>query len=307
MSVDMPLSPSTVVLVVPCFNEEHRLRRADFLDATRRYPWLRLLLVDDGSRDATQAILEAMAAQSDGRSEVLVLAANVGKAEAVRQGLLRAFALRPAFVGYWDADLATPFDALPGFMGVFELRPWVDVVLGSRVMLLGRNIRRSTMRHYVGRVFATGASFVLDLPVYDTQCGAKLFRATPRVQQALERPFVTKWIFDVELLARLLSGPDREEAGDVPPEGRIYELPLDTWIDEPGSKVRASDGLRAAVDLLRVYRLRLSTRGRPSTGGVAPAASIGFRQDGPTATHAGAAAPTAAPGAASERPSGRHG
>ena len=84
-----------------------------------------------------------------------------------------------------------------------------DVILASRVSLLGRRIVRSTRRHYLGRIFATLASRILRVAVYDTQCGAKLFRCAPALAAALRDPFLSRWVFDVELLGRLLTGaPD---------------------------------------------------------------------------------------------------
>jgi hypothetical protein len=68
--------------------------------------------------------------------------------------------------------------------------------------MLGRDIRRSAFRHYAGRLFATFASLQLRLPVYDTQCGAKIFRATPEVVALFGRPFRLRWCFDVEVLSR---------------------------------------------------------------------------------------------------------
>jgi dolichyl-phosphate beta-glucosyltransferase len=246
----------TVSLVVPCYNEAARLRPEAFSRAAEANEALRIVVVDDGSRDATRAVLDRMAAEHPGRIVSHGLAVNSGKAEAVRQGMLRALEDRPDYVGYWDADLATPFEALPDFTCVFARNPSLDIVIGSRVQMLGRKIERSPFRHYTGRVFATSASLVLRLPVYDTQCGAKLFRRTPRLSRMLATPFKSRWIFDVELLARYLD--DRGADGQEPPPSadRIYEVALRTWVDEPGSKVRAKDGIRAFSDLVRIYRAR---------------------------------------------------
>jgi dolichyl-phosphate beta-glucosyltransferase len=160
-------------------------------------------------------------------------------------------------VGFWDADLAAPLDALLGFIGVLARKPSVDMVLGSRVQLLGRRIRRKVTRHYLGRVFATLASLTLRLPVYDTQCGAKLFRVTPALKQVFAEPFLSKWVFDVEILARFLQ-LDQLDSRYL--ESAIYEFALEQWSDVAGSKVKPGDFFTAMLDLVRIRRAYLSKR-----------------------------------------------
>ncbi len=111
-----------------------------------------------------------------------------------------------------------------------------------------RRIVRRASRHYFGRVFATAASTVLALPVYDTQCGAKLLRNTPLCRSLFAQPFGSRWIFDVELLARYLKA--KEKAGPL----GVYELPLDEWTDVDGSKVRAKDFARAVGEMVAIHR-----------------------------------------------------
>ncbi|HEY8549710.1 MAG TPA: glycosyltransferase [Vicinamibacterales bacterium] len=246
------IPPST--LVIPCFNEAARLRPPAFLDALDRYPWLGLIFVDDGSSDGTVDVLRQIVNRADGRARLVVLSRNSGKAEAVRVGMLTAFKSMPVFAGYWDADLSTPLDAVPALASVLCRNPAIEVVLGSRVQLLGRHIRRSAWRHYLGRIFATGASLALSLPVYDTQCGAKLVRVNERTRSIFTEPFRTRWVFDVELIARFLQASRAAEPDGPAPAARLYELPLYEWLDEPGSKVRLIDGLRAFIDLYRVRR-----------------------------------------------------
>ncbi len=244
----MNTDPRRIALVIPCFNEEARLDTAALVAATLPGHALELVLVDDGSRDGTRAVLESIAARR-ADTHVLALEKNAGKAEAVRRGVLDALGREPAAVGFWDADLATPLDELPAFAQTLAERAEVDVVIGSRVKLMGRVIERRSWRHYSGRLFATAASLTLDLPVYDTQCGANLFRATPLLARVFAEPFLARWVFDVEILARFMA---------LAPEGRAYleralvELPLHRWIDVDGSKLRARDFARSAADLARI-------------------------------------------------------
>ncbi len=253
-----PSERGALTLVVPCYNEAERLRGEPYRRALDDYPELNLLFVNDGSRDETLRVLRGFEEGAPGRIAVLDVQPNQGKAEAVRRGLLNALDRGTPLVGFWDADLATPFAELRDFLEVLRTRPDTEVVIGSRVKLLGRHIERKTGRHYIGRVLATGAATVLGLPVYDTQCGAKVFRATDALREVFARPFATRWIFDVEMLARYLDGAG--PSGFAERASRIYELPLRHWVDEPGSKVRAKDGVRAVADLLRLYWLRRHRR-----------------------------------------------
>ncbi len=237
-------------LIVPCFNEEHRLDRTRFLALARdaREPSVELLFVNDGSKDGTARVLDELVRESDGRASALHLPQNVGKGEAVRQGLLRAIADGAEAVGYADADLSTPPEELLKLLANLD-GEGVQAVIGARVMLIGRRIERKRMRHYLGRIFASIAESILRMPFYDTQCGAKFFRTTPLLREVLAQPFTSRWAFDIELLGRLLVGMG-EERGLRP--GELIEVPLDEWIDVGGSKLHVGSMAKTLVDLAKI-------------------------------------------------------
>lgn len=252
-------------LVVPCFNEEHRLDRERFL-ALARDPRVTLLFVDDGSNDDTARVLAELARTADrGRIAWFSLPKNEGKGEAVRQGLLRALDEGADIVGFADADLSTPPGELLKLVAHLEA-PRVKVVTGARVMLIGRHIERKRARHYLGRVFASLAESILRMPFYDTQCGAKVFRATPLLRRSLATPFTSRWAFDLELLGRLVVGVGDEQGLAA---GELIEVPLDEWVDVKGSKLDLGAMAKTLIDLAKieveVERLRAARRrrGRP--------------------------------------------
>ena len=101
-------------------------------------------------------------------------------------------------------------------------------------------------------------SRMLDLPIYDTQCGAKLFRVTDELPELFRDPFISKWIFDVEIIARAIvvrRGTDRTPVSEI-----IYELPLGRWHDVDGSKIRPKDFVIVSLDLVRIYSRYLRRR-----------------------------------------------
>jgi len=205
--------PETVI-IVPCYNEAKRMNLEGFKPLLD-HPGVRLLFVNDGSSDNTGLMLQAFRSEHPVRVLQLDLPKNGGKAEAVRQGMLRAWDEGAEVMGFLDADLATRAEEMVRLLRVFSEHPGApQVLLGARVKLLGRHIRRSPRRHVLGRIFATCASWLLGLPVYDTQCGAKLFRRHATLRAALGTPFHSRWVFDVELIGRLVRGT--HETGSIP-------------------------------------------------------------------------------------------
>lgn len=255
---------SRTVVVVPCYNEARRLNMRAIQDYGRRADGAELLFVDDGSRDETLELLAHLHGNHPRRFSFLHLAKNGGKAEAVRQGMLHALESSPDYVGFWDADLATPLSDIDSFARVLDAKPQIEMVIGTRMRLLGHEIDRRPLRYWLGRLFANVASLALGVRVFDTQCGAKLFRTSSGLSALLARPFCTRWIFDVELMARLKYA---RRCTSQPSLGRIiYEAPLDSWHDVAGSTVKQGDFVKAVAELSNIYwtYLRPGARGLPS-------------------------------------------
>ncbi len=251
---------SRTVVVVPCFNEARRLNMRTIQEYGRRGEGAELLFVDDGSRDETLELLAHLHGNHPTRFNFLHLNVNGGKAEAVRQGMLHALRTAPDYVGFWDADLATPLGDIDDFARILDGRPQIELVIGTRMRLLGHAIDRRPLRYWLGRLFANTASLALGVRVFDTQCGAKLFRATPDLAEVLAQPFRTRWIFDVEMLARI---EHHRRDTQLPSLAQIiYELPLDSWHDVAGSAVKSGDFVKAVGELASIYWAYL----RPGAG-----------------------------------------
>lgn len=245
-------------MVIPCYNEAARLPFTAIREALESNADLELVFVDDGSTDRTGELLRDFARSSE-RVRAVAMPRNSGKAEAVRYGLLEhAFKIEGIeAVGFWDADMATPLSLAAEMMARMSRDPECWLVFGSRIKMLGTQIDRNLKRHLIGRAFATLTSVAVDLGVYDTQCGAKIFRASPQIRGLFETPFISPWLFDVELLARLA-----QQLGWEATQMRRHaiELPVPEWRDVEGSKVKLSHFPRLIADLSRItarYRLGL--------------------------------------------------
>lgn len=235
--------PATIALAVPCFNERGRIDLARFV-AGGQAEGLQILFVDDGSSDETAGFIGEKIA-GDPRMGLLRLEKNSGKAEAVRQGVLALLAQFPQaeWIGFWDADLSSPLVEVRRMVQFHEVEGGgFDAVWASRIMRAGSTVHRAFRRHLFGRLFATAAGEFLGVRAYDTQCGAKLFRRGV-VNEVFSDPFISRWIFDVELYCRL-------------GHNRILEYPVKEWRDVPGSKVKiAREMFRVGGDLLRIRKV----------------------------------------------------
>ena len=235
-------------IVVPCYNEIDRIHLSEFSQFLSSNDFIFICFVNDGSTDGTQKKLADFVNLNPKRSKLISLSENQGKAEAVRQGVITLLnSSRFQFIGYWDADLATPLTDIKGFIHMFKSNKELKVVCGSRILKLGSSIRRSVFRHYIGRIFATVVSNMLKIPVYDTQGGAKIFLAE-FAEFIFSEKFLSRWFFDVELFARII-----EHIGRQNTIHSIYELPLNKWHDQGQSKVTLANVLQAPVELLRIY------------------------------------------------------
>lgn len=235
-------------IVIPCFNEALRLdfKQINMLLAAS----FQVVLVDDGSVDSTLSDIQRYA-ETENHIHTVQLERNQGKGEAIRAGMTYSLEQGATQIGYLDADHAVPAEEMLRLIAVLNEHEKIDVVLGSRWLHLGVEIKRSAVRHYASRVFATFASNILQIPVYDTQCGAKVFRVTPHLVHVVSSPFASRWAFDVELLGRLLKPAAGREGYR---ENQLLEVPLNQWREVSGSKLGAAGLLLGLLELFGIWR-----------------------------------------------------
>lgn len=256
-AIAQPTAPP-IIFVVPCYNEAERLDCDHFTNFAKSHPDIGLWFVNDGSSDGTLDCLHTIRQHAPFNTAIIDLTENCGKAEAVRRGLVQALDTGPFAVGFLDADLATPLEEIPRFQEVLQRHPQIRMVIGSRIPLLGHHIQRRKKRSLCGRAFAFAASATLQQSIFDTQCGAKLFRNDVEIAKSLSRPFDSRWIFDVEILARLHQFYRFTNVAQL--DEVIYELPLENWREVDGSKLKSGDFVKAAYELLTIFRSYILVR-----------------------------------------------
>lgn len=231
----------SLAIIIPCYNEERRLNIEAFQVFSQAEPETLLVFINDGSSDRTKQALESIQKCAVLNTQIISLSKNAGKGEALRAGMFFCLENSIPFIAYADADLSTPLSEIMRLYQI-AISEKVDIVLGSRIKKIDTVIIRSTFRHIVGRFIATIIDNKFKLGCYDTQCGAKVLKATSLVS-IIQYPFITKWFFDVELLLRY-----RKKFNAI----NAREIPLKRWTTKKGSKVNV---LQTGLILKELYLL----------------------------------------------------
>jgi dolichyl-phosphate beta-glucosyltransferase len=226
-------------VIVPAYNEAGRIspsltRILDYLRA-QTYTW-ELLVVDDGSRDQTVAIVGELL---DGLPQARLISyqPNRGKGFAVRTGVLAA---RGRWIVFLDADLSTPPEEIEKALPY--LQQGYDMVIGSRALPDSQIDRRPPLyRRLATAIFDLVKHALVGLWQFsDTQCGFKAYRESA-VRPLYERAVIDRFMFDVEILYLA----ERRKL-------KVYEMPV-RWADAAGSKVELFEGAYNMIkDLLRI-------------------------------------------------------
>lgn len=242
----MTFIPNTTI-VIPCYNEEKGISNNEYSNFLNNNPEVLICFVNDGSKDDTLGVLNVLKEKHPSQIHVLSLEKNSGKAEAVRAGINYCNQnFQHQYIGYLDADLATTLEEF------IELRNYLqgEIVFsfGSRIRKIGSTIERENSRFLIGRVVATFISNILDIKVYDTQCGSKLF--TKEISEKLfEKEFISRWLFDVEIFYRMIHLFGKKKAVK-----KMIEVPLKLWVEKGDSKVKFTYGFKLWYDLFEIQR-----------------------------------------------------
>ena len=222
-------------IIIPAYNESARIEQTleRVLDCIAGHGWdAEVLVVDDGSRDGTSAIVKRWM-ESHSNLKLIQNPGNRGKGYSVRNGMLQAAG---DIVMFTDADLSAPMDEAERLFAAIE--EGVDVAIGSRWLDRGRQtIHQPLYRQFFGRCFNWVTRAVMHLPYADTQCGFKAFRR-PVAQVMFRLQRIERWGFDPELLfiARKLGYSVREVAV--------------TWGHDERSRISyLKDGLKMLEDI----------------------------------------------------------
>jgi dolichyl-phosphate beta-glucosyltransferase len=231
-------------VVIPALNEERRLAptvREAVAFLRGRGGSFEILVVDDGSRDGTSALVRRLAEEA-GEVRLIRLAQNSGKGLAVRTGIVNS---RGGLVLFADADGATPISELTRLEAA--LAQGADVAIGSRALHSPETVVHARWyRRLMGRTFHALVRGLTVRGIRDTQCGFKLFRGEV-AHDLFSRMRMSGFSFDVEVLLMA------QRQGY-----RIAEVPVN-WTHKPGSRINLlRDSLRMARDLfvIRANALR---------------------------------------------------
>ncbi len=235
-----------VGVVIPCYNEETRLKTDTFKNFVDKNLGYHLCFVNDGSTDNTLEVLNNLAKGKESYISVYNCPQNGGKAEAVRQGILHMIKdPQLNYVGYLDADLSTNFQDFDDLVQTISDSDF-QIVGGSRISRMGANITKAGSRAIISKTINLMIRNILGMSFQDTQCGAKVMTREV-AEKMFNEKFKTSWLFDVEIFLRMKQYYGAEKAEKV-----ICEQPLKRWIHEDGSKLSMKDSFKIIMQLLKI-------------------------------------------------------
>ncbi len=235
-------------IIIPCYNEEKRLNALEFVNFIKKENDFHLCFVNDGSRDDTITVLKNIQSENPLKVSVIDIKKNSGKATAVRAGAKYLHNRSDIeFIGFIDADLSTDFKDFDDLLKTLKSNDKLSMVFGSRAKNASNSIEKDTIRALFSKVIKMLVFFILRLPIEDTQCGAKVFRAK-LVPVLFKRNFFSRWLFDVEMFLRM-----KKHFGNVIILNKIYEQPLKRWVHMDDSKLGLKDSLEIPYRLLSIW------------------------------------------------------
>ncbi len=255
-----------ICVVIPCYNEEKGLLLDEYSSFIEKHHNVLLCFVNDGSTDNTLKILARFKKKYSQKVEIVSYGKNKGKAEAVRLGILYCNdKYEHKYIAYLDADLSTSLQECVSLTRYFDDN--IEFVFGSRIAKIGSVIDRKKSRFLIGRIIATFISNILELMVYDTQCGCKLF--TKKLSKHIFADcFISKWLFDVEIFFRIFELYGKENSLQ-----KMIEIPLSKWIHWRNSKVKVTYFFNFWLDMYNIrnkYKHTLVIKKSHKTSGYRP-------------------------------------
>ncbi|NOR29097.1 MAG: glycosyltransferase [Lutibacter sp.] len=234
-------------IVIPCYNEEKRFDRERMCNFLKLQQNVLLCFVNDGSSDRTFEILNSLKSTYPKNIEAISIKNNVGKAEAVRTGILHCNKhFKHEKIAYLDADLATTLEECYEISQL--VKDEIVFAFGSRIEKIDNNIDRKIHRFYIGRIIAAFISKQLKLNVYDSQCGCKIINSKLS-EELFSEKFISKWLFDVEIFHRMIKIYGRHKIPKI-----CKEIPLKSWIDYDESKVKMTYFFKLWLDLYKIKK-----------------------------------------------------
>lgn len=241
----MSIKTKHLCIIIPAYNEAEKLDLEAYKAFLATNDLVHILFVNDASTDNTLGIIEPLKIEFRNQVDCISNSKNLGKGGSVQAGMLYALSNIPAAkYAFLDADLATSLQECLAVANTIEQK--IIFSFASRIHTLNSDIQRTLFRHLSGRIVSTAISKVMNLSVYDTQCGCKVFRSD-LVGKIFQEKFISKWLFDVELFFRIIELSGRKKL-----KIKMLEYPIKKWADKGDSKVKMTYFFKLWLDLWKI-------------------------------------------------------